>query len=545
MAGSRPVTPASPKNIKVRPQEPGVPLYGCEHLQRLLTKSPEVTTNTIQHYKMLLRVIFDNTPIIPQTSRSNDRPPVTSLTPNYLCLQCPSTITERERTKHGKLKAHMMYVDSRSGGLFCQMCGDFVWDPTLEDLRVRKIGTGSFSTRKRKLDGLFSDSIKDDTKYLSSNTTAAPCRANGLRGIYNMGATCFMSVILQSLIHNPLLRNYYLSDGHQSGACLSENCLSCAMDELYQDFYAQDATLGYSASKILFSSWHAQQAAFPHLAGNDEQDAQEFFQFLVEELHRNAHASRIELRNHDVVRPQSRMGNVCDCIVHQTFYGKLQSTLTCQRCQGVTTAVEPFLDLSLGLEDIGKKKSGKGAKPGPRKSQTLTLQRLLDDYQRPERCEYTCHRCDSPQEAKKQLSIKRLPNVLCIQLKRFKHDQLANTTFKLDTKVQFPLQLNMLPYTSRARMQDIRESFELSRSCTYDLLSVVVHSGGKLHTGELALVIPLPGLMLIDQDTIYRIHELGTRSWFMFNDHKVSLASESQVLGAEAFILFYIVRSLA
>lgn len=25
------------------------------------------------------------------------------------------------------------------------MCDDFVWDPTLEDLRNRKIGTGTFS----------------------------------------------------------------------------------------------------------------------------------------------------------------------------------------------------------------------------------------------------------------------------------------------------------------------------------------------------------------------------------------------------------------
>lgn len=42
-------------------------------------------------------------------------------------------------------------VDSRSGSLYCQVCDDIVWDPTLEDLRVRKIGTGSFSgkaTRK-------------------------------------------------------------------------------------------------------------------------------------------------------------------------------------------------------------------------------------------------------------------------------------------------------------------------------------------------------------------------------------------------------------
>lgn len=42
--------------------------------------------------------------------------------------------------------SHYADVDSRSGALFCQFCQDFVWDPTLEELRVRKIGTGSFSS---------------------------------------------------------------------------------------------------------------------------------------------------------------------------------------------------------------------------------------------------------------------------------------------------------------------------------------------------------------------------------------------------------------
>lgn len=38
-------------------------------------------------------------------------------------------------------------VDSRSGALYCQMCDDFIWDPTFEDLRVKKISTGSFLSK--------------------------------------------------------------------------------------------------------------------------------------------------------------------------------------------------------------------------------------------------------------------------------------------------------------------------------------------------------------------------------------------------------------
>lgn len=41
----------------------------------------------------------------------------------------------------------------------------------------------------------------------------------------------------------------------------------------------------------------------------------------------------------------------------------------------------------------------------------------------------------------------------------------------------------MLPYTNRVRNRDNRESLELERSCTYDLLSVIVHVG-EIETGH-------------------------------------------------------------
>lgn len=130
----RSMTPASPKCYRVKASEPGVPLFGCglsiqisqycsqvtdlspEHLQRFFSQSQEVTNRTIHHYKVLLQYIFDNNPLQPQTSVSFSHEDwhITSLTPNYLCLQCSTTSTDADRSKHSAEKLHRFCMQ-----LFC------------------------------------------------------------------------------------------------------------------------------------------------------------------------------------------------------------------------------------------------------------------------------------------------------------------------------------------------------------------------------------------------------------------------------------------
>lgn len=135
---------------------------------------------------------------------------------------------------------------------------------------------------------------------------------------------------------------------------------------------------------------------------------------------------------------------------------------------------------------------------------------------------WRCSACGSSSSAHKQLSVRRLPPVLCFHIKRFR---LGN---KLEVPLQFPTAvLDMRPFLSSsviAARRGVRGPTPLQRSAPhaglYRLIAVVQHTG-SLHSGHYVMYLQLEG------------------EWFLCDDANISRVSEAMVAQAQPYMLFY------
>ncbi|KTW27954.1 uncharacterized protein T551_02921 [Pneumocystis jirovecii RU7] len=485
-------------------------MYGCDHVWQLLSspskdsicKAYFLALKVIQFYKIFKgRCYKSSRKVFQKCFVCHD-----ILKRSLLCLQCSHIGCWRRKHSeiHAKTQNHIFAIDIFSGYLYCFSCHDFIYDPIFEKIYIlvkRKLNMKSSNIKNSIcLSNKGLEISIENHDYLDNDDVQAICCGDGLRGIQNMGATCFMNVVIQCLVHNPIFRNYFLSDGHVIKNCLQDNCSCCAMDTVIAEFFSKkDFSIPFGPSSFLEIMWKLSK----ELKGYVEQDAHEFFVCLMSQIH-----------NHS----GSKIDTTCTCIAHKTFSGILQSDVTCSSCGNVTSTMDPIMDVSLELKiksivDVESSSSGHLVK---------SLQECLQRFTSPENLsnnEYKCSKCLSVSEkAMKQLKFKRIPLVICFQLKRFEH---SSTPTKIDTHVNFSFQLDMFPYIARSNYMDCYKD-----DCIYDLLSVICHQG-QINTGH------------------YTSFARSNDNWFQFDDTTIFITNEKTVLSSNAYLLFYIRQNLS
>ncbi|XP_066291347.1 ubiquitin carboxyl-terminal hydrolase 22-like isoform X1 [Branchiostoma lanceolatum] len=452
----------------------------------------------------------------------------------HCCLDCVyfGCYGNQHIQEHAKSHRHHLALDLSYGVLLCGTCGDYVYDEdvnkVLHEEKYRATqgthanGTVAWQPSSNELNLLQHNPKR---RKITHNSTI------GLRGLINLGNTCFMNCIVQALMHTPFLRDFFLSDKHECLMIQSQNhCLVCEMSRLFQEFYS-----GCRSPHVPFKLLHLVWTHARHLAGYEQQDAHEFFIAALDVLHRHCKGDTDHTNHHNP--------HHCNCIIDQVFTGGLQSDVTCQACLGVSTTVDPFWDISLDLgthlaqadsQDIltaGFLTAGASAITNGISYTSTSLTDCLKRFTRPEHlgssAKIKCSHCHSYQESTKQLTMKKLPVVACFHLKRFEH----STKFrrKISTFVSFPVELDLTPFMAHRRNGLDTFSISPGEMCPtpasnenrYSLFAVVNHRG-SIDSGHYTCFI--------------RQHR---DQWFRCEDDIITKATVADVVNSEGYLLFY------
>ena len=361
-------------------------------------------------------------------------------------------------------------------------------------------------------------------------------------GLVNFSVTCYMNATIQCLLATLPLSHFFLDDKWRDMTQKNWKGSQGIMPEIYanlmRDLWRGDKKSIRPASLRKFcarlnSEWGVDR----------QQDAKEFFDFLIdclhEDLNANWHRSQLQpltaeqelyrerLSPHYVSLTEwSRYAHREQSYISDLFAGQHASKLRCTTCRHTSTTHEAFYSISVEIP-----RSGKG-----------DIYDCLRSYCKEEKLGrdelWKCPYCKCEREATKQITITRAPKVLVVHFKRFSASK-NETARKVHTPINFPLhQLNIGPYMLPSLSPDKIEAIANAQSgdpaitppFVYDCYAVMRHLGTSLSGGHY----------------IALVRDYARSCWRKFDDEYSSdfdpskSRPEQRLQNEQAYLVFYI-----
>lgn len=396
-------------------------------------------------------------------------------------------------------------------------------------------------------------------------------RALPVRGIKNHGNTCFLNVVLQSLVSVRSFHDYLRHAPQPSRAVLSRELLTSFRNLAGDNSEPYDPTPLLRAVPVLQNTFsegqHDPEELLQYLMSTlDEEKDGYYKEFMKDEQSAASAFSRSKLQEkeramHSV--EEERDGPSPEPLGNP-FLGCLASTVTCISCKYKRTQEHKFIDLSLTIP--------------PTNGQSVPVESCLGLFTSAEQLNgVRCDRCvrhrqqenltaiermpfepdvislpqlrgkiakksnwlkEIPAErrtlisatlgdtgrwsdvvkgvAEKTLKIDKIPKALCLHIQRLKATRKGGRTILLkdNTHVRFEENLDLSPYLLEHQMESV----------IYGLVAVIVHEDSILGS----------------HFTVYRkVATDWIAKWFHINDEVAKEVSKQTVLEQPAYMLFY------
>ncbi|KAK2744275.1 ubiquitin-specific protease doa4 [Myotisia sp. PD_48] len=380
-------------------------------------------------------------------------------------------------------------------------------------------------------------------------------------GLVNLGSTCYMNSIIQSLSATVLLTKFFVDNRFH--ACVQKN------------YKGSQGVLPGLYSNLIRSLWKNDVEVIrpttfrkfigrlnPEWAKSEQQDAKEFFDVLVDCLHEdlNQRWQRSPLVpltfEQEMYRENMPIPKVSEIewdrychressYISSLFAGQHASILRCTTCRKTSTTYEAFYSISVEIPPSGTGDIYQCLR-------SYCQEEILSGYD-----EWKCPYCKREREATKQIILTRAPKVLVVHFKRFSASQRQQAR-KIHTQVSFPLKgLDIGPFMhpssqaphsnspSRTPHNDTQNPKSLPSNPStagaaaldparppyiYNAYAVVRHLGSTIHEGH---------YIALAKDT--------TRDcWRKFDDQRVmdfqpssSRSSADNLQNEQAYLVFY------
>ncbi|XP_055478141.1 ubiquitin carboxyl-terminal hydrolase 29 [Psammomys obesus] len=269
------------------------------------------------------------------------------------------------------------------------------------------------------------DTILPNSKFFDERNGPKQLKREGFP---NLGNTCYMNSILQSVFGIPTFAKDLLTQGIPFDSVSGDDLIK-PLTQLLVVKDIQDVDI---KGAFLMNVMRSISMVTDTFSYNEQNDAHEFLSVCLDLLKLsmeklNAMWNSERENKGEKSSPLMYTGTAAFkrfvCPVRANFEIELQKSIICEGCGEATLKTEVSNYLSIDLHQ--------GTKESP-----LSIQRSFDLFFKPEKIEHNCEKCKNKNSVLRY-TLRRLPKVLIVHLKRYQV-----TTDKLLVKSQQPVEIS-------------------------------------------------------------------------------------------------------
>lgn len=295
----------------------------------------------------------------------------------WICLQCGHyacggiglpTNSQSHAVRHVRQTRHPVVIQFENPQLrWCFSCNTLLPVEKTEENSEQKDGLSSVVKLIRDRSMEASPVDIENTWLASSEVTVATKSESSIlsdldrrnhyvvKGLINLGNTCFFNSILQNLLAIDMLRDHFMK---------LEECvgpLTIALKKIFIEARMEGRMKGSINPRSVFGCISSKA---PQFKGYEQHDSHELLRVLLDGLSTEELTSRKMTKS----KEERTSGNPTPTFVDEMFGGQISSAVCCKECGHTSTVYEPFLDLSLPVPM--KKSLAKKVQPVSRAKKT-------------------------------------------------------------------------------------------------------------------------------------------------------------------------------